>query len=68
MEKSKHSNGWAWLFVFPFLALLFPGLYARQSPVVGGFPMFYWYLLLWIVVTAIISAVVYRTDPHDAND
>jgi hypothetical protein len=27
--------------------------------VVAGFPFFYWYQLLWIVLTGIITAIVY---------
>lgn len=50
--------GWAWLFLIPFAALLFPGLYAHQSPALGGLPFMYWYLLLWVVLTGILSAVV----------
>lgn len=64
MDKPRRS-AWGWLFIIPFLALLFPRIYAHSHPMVLGFPMFYWYLILWIVLTAVISAIVYvLTGPH----
>ncbi|MGH9102283.1 MAG: DUF3311 domain-containing protein, partial [Acidimicrobiales bacterium] len=39
---------------------LVPPFYARETPKVGGWPFFYWWQFAWIVVTAIIVAVVYR--------
>ena len=40
--------------------MLFPRLYARNTPVLWGFPFFYWYQLLWIVLTSLLLGVVYR--------
>jgi hypothetical protein len=62
--KSKRLSAWNLLLLIPALALIFPGVYARESPEIFGVPFFYWYQLLWIVLTGIITAVVYRATPE----
>lgn len=49
---------WYWLLVIPFIALLWP-VYLRAEPALGGFPFFYWYLLLWVPISAVITGLVY---------
>ena len=46
------------LFV-PFAALIWVPFYNRAAPDFIGIPFFYWYQLLWIVLGAILIAVVY---------
>lgn len=53
------NRAWYWLLIVPFIATLWPPFYARHDPVLWGFPFFYWYQLLWVVITAIIVWVVY---------
>jgi uncharacterized membrane protein YdbT with pleckstrin-like domain len=48
-----------WLLVVPFAATLVPPLYARREPSLLGFPFFYWYQILWIVLAAAIVWIVY---------
>lgn len=51
-----------WLRVFlliPFIALLYPPFYNTINPTFIGMPFFYWYSLLWIILTAILTAVLY---------
>ena len=55
----KHSTRWNWLLILPAIGLLFPAVYARQTPELFGFPFFYWYQLAWVYLTAGIPAVVY---------
>ena len=47
------------LLIIPFIALCWPGFYNMTTPELAGIPFFYWYQLLWIVITAIITSVVY---------
>jgi hypothetical protein len=56
--KSRRAL-WYWLLVVPALALMFPGIYARRTPELWGFPFFYWYQMAWIVLTSILSGIVY---------
>ena len=50
---------WNWLLVLPAVALMFPGTYAKTTPVLFGFPFFYWYQMGWIVLTSLITGIVY---------
>jgi Protein of unknown function (DUF3311) len=47
------------LTVAPFVGTLWVPFYARVTPKVADFPFFYWYLLLWVVIVAITSAIAY---------
>ena len=52
-------TAWNWLLLLPFLALAFPALYARESPTLFGLPFFYWYQFGCLIVSAIITWIVY---------
>jgi hypothetical protein len=47
------------LLLIPFIALLNPPFYNFKEPEFIGIPFFYWFQLLWIIITAIITAIVY---------
>jgi hypothetical protein len=51
---------WYLLLLLPFAATLVPPIYAREKPSIGGWPFFYWWQFAWVVITAIIVAIVYR--------
>ncbi len=51
-------RAWNWLLLLPFIATLWPPFYNRQGPALGGFPFFYWYQLLWVVLAALIVWLV----------
>jgi len=58
----KKRDGWSWwylLFVVQFLIILWPPFYNRIEPTVLGIPFFYWFQLLWVIVSAVLTAVVY---------
>jgi Protein of unknown function (DUF3311) len=48
------------LLVLPYLALCFPQIYARSTPALFGFPFFYWYQFVWVILASAILAIVYR--------
>jgi hypothetical protein len=52
---------WKWyaLLLIPFVATLWVPFYDRVEPSLGGVPFFYWYLLAWIAVVAVLNATVY---------
>jgi Protein of unknown function (DUF3311) len=47
------------LLLIPYIALLWPPLYASLQPAFLGIPYFIWYQFLWTVLGAGITAVVY---------
>jgi hypothetical protein len=50
---------WAWLLVVPLVLLVYPGLYARMTPELFGFPFFYWYQFAVVIATALLTGAVY---------
>lgn len=57
--RTRHRHV-TWLLALPFVGLLVPPIYAFDRPTVIGIPFFYWYQILWLVLTALITTVVYR--------
>ena len=57
-RKSRRAY-WYWLLILPALALMLPWTYARATPTLFGFPFFYWYQMAWIVLTSVITGIVY---------
>ena len=62
----KPRRFWYWFLVLPFIFTLYPPLYARVEPSLGGFPFFYWYQLAWIALTALLTWAVYALTRDDA--
>ncbi|HET6869451.1 MAG TPA: DUF3311 domain-containing protein [Solirubrobacteraceae bacterium] len=58
--SARTAYRWYWLLLLPFLALLYPPLYSHDTPRIFGIPFFYWYQVVWLVITAAITTVVYR--------
>jgi hypothetical protein len=61
-DIQKERDEWSWwylLFVVQFLIILWPPFYNRVDPTVLGIPFFYWFQLLWVIVSAVLTAVVY---------
>jgi hypothetical protein len=50
---------WNWLLVLPLVLLVYPGIYARMTPELFGFPFFYWYQFAVVVGTALLTGLVY---------
>ncbi|MCA1597816.1 MAG: DUF3311 domain-containing protein [Chloroflexi bacterium] len=51
---------WLLLLLIPVIALLWLPFYAHYNPTLWGLPFFYWYQFLWVLITVVITAVVYR--------
>jgi hypothetical protein len=56
---SNHNKHWLWLLLIPFIGLLWVPWYNRVEPQLAGFPFFYWYQLAWVLISALLTAVVY---------
>jgi hypothetical protein len=64
-ERHVRISAWNLLLVVPLLAVLFPGLYNRDDPELGGIPFFYWYQLAAIAIGVSCTYVVYRLTRGD---
>ena len=58
-RRHESNTSWYWLFVLPFVFTLLPFIYNTSSPEFIGMPFFYWYQTAWIVITAVITLIVY---------
>ncbi len=66
---------WHWariLLIIPFVAVLWVPFYDRTEPRVLSFPFFYWYQLLWVVLSVGVIGIVYllehRTPAHGGEE
>lgn len=53
------------LLAIPILALVLVPIYARKGPELWGFPFFYWYQLLWVLLCGLFTSVAYRLIERD---
>lgn len=44
----------------PFVGILWVDSYARVEPTLIGVPFFYWYQMLWVLVSAVLTVIAYR--------
>ena len=44
------------------LVLLWVPFYNRIEPSLAGIPFFYWYQIVWIPITVVLTLIVYRLD------
>jgi hypothetical protein len=58
-QKKEKASWWYLLFIVQFAVILWPPLYNKAEPAVLGVPFFYWFQLAWVIVSAVITAVVY---------
>jgi hypothetical protein len=61
-ERRAGRGGWRWwylLFLVQFIAVLWPPFYNHTEPTWLGVPFFYWYQMLWVILSAILTAIVY---------
>jgi membrane protein implicated in regulation of membrane protease activity len=58
----RHSGIWIVITVLLAAALigtLWVPFYNYLTPALGGFPFFYWYQLLWVLIVAVLGAIAY---------
>lgn len=62
-KQTGRISMWYLLLLLSYIGLLFPQFYARTTPTLLGFPFFYWYQFSWVILSSIITAIVYiKTD------
>lgn len=47
------------LIFVPFIAVLWVPFFNTTEPALGGVPFFYWYQLMWIGISAVLTIAVY---------
>ncbi len=58
------------LLAVPIIALMWVSSYAKKGPELAGFPFFYWYQFLWVLITPAFTwtafVLVRKARPHRA--
>jgi hypothetical protein len=60
MPPPRPRYAWYWLLVIPYFAVMAIPTFNRLEPTLFGIPFFYWYQLLWVVLSSMLIALVYR--------
>jgi hypothetical protein len=47
------------LLLIPLVALAAVPVYSRETPVLWGFPFFYWFQMLWVLITPVLTYAAY---------
>jgi hypothetical protein len=47
------------LLAIPMIALALVPTYSSETPMLWGFPFFYWYLLMWVILTPVFTWSAY---------
>lgn len=73
MSETTQKTGWwrhwpRFLFAIPFIVVLSVPLYDRLEPELLGIPFFYWFQLSFVLVGAVIVAVVYAFEKKDEQE
>jgi membrane protein implicated in regulation of membrane protease activity len=51
--------------VAPFVAMLWVGSYAKTDPAFIGIPFFYWYQMLWVLISTALTMLAYKLWQRD---
>ncbi|MFE2882253.1 DUF3311 domain-containing protein [Streptomyces graminifolii] len=49
----------------PFVALLWVGSYTKVDPTFIGVPFFYWYQMLWVLISTVLTMTAYKLWQRD---
>jgi len=52
------------LLLLPFVAMLWVPTYAAGAPALGGIPFFFWYQFVWVIISALLTGLVYKVTPR----
>ena len=50
---------WRYLLFIPVLAVLAVPVFNRTGPALWGFPFFYWYQMLWVILCSATAGLVF---------
>ena len=62
MEQQTGKSAWSWwylLLLVQFVFLLWVPFYNSVEPSWAGIPFFYWYQMLWVIISGVLTAIVY---------
>jgi hypothetical protein len=51
--------------IVPFVAMLWVGSYTKTDPQFIGIPFFYWYQMLWVLLSTLLTMAAYKLWQRD---
>ncbi|MEV6958774.1 DUF3311 domain-containing protein [Streptomyces sp. NPDC051207] len=51
--------------IAPFVAMLWVGSYAKTDPTFIGMPFFYWYQMMWVLLSTGLTMIAYKLWQRD---
>ncbi|MFF4831908.1 DUF3311 domain-containing protein [Streptomyces sp. NPDC001315] len=51
--------------VAPFVAMLWVGSFSKTDPTLIGIPFFYWYQMLWVLISTALTMTAYQLWQRD---
>lgn len=66
-RERRASRAWYWLLLVPLAGVLIPPIYNVADPRLIGLPFFYWYQLLWVPLSALVTFAIYRRTREDGR-
>ena len=61
------ARPWRLLLLIPVLAVLAVPVFNRIGPALWGFPFFYWYQMLWVILCSGTAGLVFLLEGHDGD-
>lgn len=69
VRESKPNLWWFLLLLAPFVGVLWVPFFNHITPEIWGIPFFFWYQFLWVIISALITALVYfKTTRRSTRD
>jgi hypothetical protein len=59
-RRGINFSPWNLLLLLPLVGTLVPGWYNRKDPTLFDIPFFYWYQMAAILISVLVTFVVYR--------
>jgi hypothetical protein len=59
VRERRGKQQWLWFLLIPYIATLWPAFYASARPEFFGIPFFYWYQFLWVILSALLTGIIY---------
>jgi hypothetical protein len=66
-NRERAWSPWYLLLLIQFIPALAVPFYNRAEPIVAGIPFFYWFQLALVLVSAVVTAVVYFATESSRN-
>ncbi|EPZ44180.1 DUF3311 domain-containing protein [Alicyclobacillus acidoterrestris] len=63
--EKRRSRWWYLLLLLPLVGTLIPPIYSSETPELWGIPFFYWYQMLWVIISSVITLIVYAITKNE---